>query len=154
MNLRRKKIASTTALCSTAAALLIGCAPIQTKQVISTNNAPPASGPYSQAIQAGNLVFVAGQVPFNPKTKALNTGNIEEQTAQVLENIKAILEAGGLTMANVVSTTVFMKNVDDFSKMNITYGKYFGDAPPARATVEVSRLPRDVLIEISAVAAK
>jgi 2-iminobutanoate/2-iminopropanoate deaminase len=154
MNLRRKQILAAVVLCSTAAALLIGCAPAQTKQVISTINAPPAGGPYSQAIQAGSLVFVAGQVPFNPKTKVLSTGSIEEQTAQVLDNIKAILEAGGLTMANVVSTTVFMKNIDDFSKMNTTYAKYFGDAPPARATIEASRLPRDVLIEISAIAAK
>lgn len=141
-------------LSSTSAALFIGCAPVETKQVTSTSNAPPANGPYSQAIQAANLVFVAGQVPFNPNTKVLNTGNIEEQTTQVLDNIKAILEASGLTMANIVLTTVFMKNVDDFSKMNATYGKYFSEVPPARATVEASRMPRDVLIEISANAAK
>jgi 2-iminobutanoate/2-iminopropanoate deaminase len=154
MTLLRKQTSNKLLVFATLTALLGGCAPIQTKQVISTPNAPPAGGPYSQAIQAGNLVFIAGQVPFNPKTKALNTGSIEEQTAQVLDNIRAILEAGGLTMANVVSTTVFMKNIDDFSKMNTTYAKYFGDAPPARATVEASRLPRDVLIEISAIAAK
>jgi 2-iminobutanoate/2-iminopropanoate deaminase len=153
MRLLRAKIIQ-SGLLGAAAALLIGCAPVQTKQVISTDNAPPAGGPYSQAIKTGGLTFVAGQVPFNPKTKVLNTGNIEEQTAQVLDNIKAILEASGLSMANVVSTTVFMKNIDDFSRMNTTYAKYFGDAPPARATIEASRLPRDVLIEISAIAAK
>ena len=99
-------------------------------------------------------MFVAGQVPVNPTTQALNRGTIEEQTAQVMDNIKAILEAGGLSMANVVSTTVFMKNIDEFSRMNAVYGKYFGEAPPARATVEVSRLPRNILIEISAIAVK
>lgn len=97
---------------------------------------------------------MAGQVPINPATKALNTGTIEEQTAQVMDNIKAILEAGGLTMANVVSTTVFMKNIDEFSQMNAVYGKYFGEAPPARATVEVSRLPRNIAIEISVIAVR
>ena len=131
-----------------------GCAEAPMKQRIATDKAPPAGGPYSQAIQAGNFVFVAGQVPVNPATQVINTGTIEEQTVQVMDNIKAILEAAGLSMANVVSTTVFMKNIDEFSRMNAVYGKYFGEAPPARATVEVSRLPRNILIEVSAIAVK
>lgn len=131
-----------------------GCAEAPMKKRIATDKAPPAGGPYSQAIQAGNFLFVAGQIPVNPATQALNTGTIEEQTAQVMDNIKAILEAGGLSMANVVSTTVYMKNIDEFSRMNVIYGKYFDEAPPARATVEVSRLPRNILIEISAIAVK
>ena len=131
-----------------------GCAEAPMKKRIATDKAPPAGGPYSQAIQAGNLLFVAGQIPVNPATQALNTGTIEEQTAQVMDNIKAISDAAGLSMANVVSTTVFMKNIDEFSRMNAVYGKYFGEAPPARATVEVSRLSGNILIEISAIAVK
>ena len=130
------------------------CAPMQPKQVIATPNAPAAIGPYSQAIQAGGFVFVAGQIPIDVQTKQVSTGNIEEQTALTLDNIKAILAANGMTMANIVSTTVYMKNVDDFAKMNAIYAKYFGEAPPARATVEVSRLPRGAQIEIAVIAAR
>jgi 2-iminobutanoate/2-iminopropanoate deaminase len=146
-----------TVLCLAAlsfAVLLTGCAPMQMKQVISTDAAPAAVGPYSQAIQSGNFVFVAGQIPINVKTKEVGAGGIEEQTALVLDNVKAILAASGMTMANIVSTTVYMKNVDDFAKMNSVYAKYFGEAPPARATVEVSRLPRGVQIEIAVTAAR
>jgi 2-iminobutanoate/2-iminopropanoate deaminase len=123
------------------------------KQVISTPNAPEAIGPYSQAIRAGNMVFLAGQIPIDPKTKQLmKDGSIEDQTRLVLENLKAVLEADGLAMDSIVSTTVFMKDLNEFGKMNEVYGTYFKTAPPARATVEVARLPRDVKVEIAAIA--
>jgi 2-iminobutanoate/2-iminopropanoate deaminase len=123
------------------------------KQVISTPNAPEAIGPYSQAIRAGNMVFLAGQIPIDPKTKQLmKEGSIEDQTRLVLENLKAVLEADGLSMDSIVSTTVFMKDLNEFGKMNEVYATYFKTAPPARATVEVARLPRDVKVEIAAIA--
>ena len=123
------------------------------KQVISTPNAPEAIGPYSQGIRAGNMVFLAGQIAIDPKTKQLmKDASIEDQTRLVLENLKAVLEADGLNMDNVVSTTVFMKDLNEFGKMNEVYGTYFRSAPPARATVEVARLPRDVKVEIAATA--
>jgi 2-iminobutanoate/2-iminopropanoate deaminase len=123
------------------------------KTVISTPNAPEAIGPYSQGIRAGNMVFLAGQIAIDPKTKQLmKDASIEDQTRLVLENLKAVLEADGLTMDNVVSTTVFMKDLNEFGKMNEIYGTYFKTAPPARATVEVARLPRDVKVEIAAIA--
>jgi 2-iminobutanoate/2-iminopropanoate deaminase len=125
------------------------------KQVISTPNAPEAIGPYSQAIRAGNMVFLAGQIPIDPKTKQLmKDGSIEDQTRLVLENLKAVLEADGLSMDNIVSTSVFMKDLNEFGKMNEVYGTYFKTAPPARATVEVARLPRDVKVEIAAIAVR
>ncbi len=125
------------------------------KQVISTPNAPEAIGPYSQAIRAGNMVFLAGQIPIDPKTKQLmEDGSIEDQTRLVLENLKAVLEADGLSMDNIVSTSVFMKDLNEFGKMNEVYGTYFKTAPPARATVEVARLPRDVKVEIAAIAVR
>jgi 2-iminobutanoate/2-iminopropanoate deaminase len=125
------------------------------KQVISTPNAPEAIGPYSQAIRAGNMVFLAGQIAIDPKTKQLmKDGGIEEQTKLVLENLKAVLEADGLTMDHVVSTTVFLKDLNEFGKMNEVYATYFKSAPPARATVEVARLPRDVKVEIAAIAVR
>ena len=133
---------------------LAGCAPLAQKEVVSTENAPKAIGPYSQAIKYGNMLFLAGQIPIDPKTNQLNTGSIEEQTRLVLNNLDAVLRANGMTMANVVSTSVFMKNLNDFPRMNEVYGTYFKTAPPARATVEVARLPRDVLVEISAIAAQ
>jgi 2-iminobutanoate/2-iminopropanoate deaminase len=123
------------------------------KNVVSTPNAPEAIGPYSQAIRAGKTVYLAGQIAIDPKTKQLTaSGSIEEQTRLVLENIKAVLAADGLTMDHVVSTTVFMKDLNEFAKMNDIYATFFKNAPPARATVEVARLPRDVKIEISAIA--
>ena len=125
------------------------------KQVISTPNAPEAIGPYSQAIRAGHMVFLAGQIAIDPKTKQLmKDASIEDQTRLVLDKLKAVLEADGLTMDNVVSTTVFMKDLNEFGKMNEVYGTYFKNAPPARATVEVARLPRDVKVEIAAIAVK
>ena len=124
----------------------------QDKKVVSTPDAPQAIGPYSQAIRAGKTLYLAGQISIDPKTKQLTTGTIEEQTKLVLENLKAVLAADGLTMDHVVSTSVFMKDLNEFAKMNEVYGTYFKNAPPARATVEVARLPRDVKVEISAIA--
>jgi 2-iminobutanoate/2-iminopropanoate deaminase len=142
---------------------LIGCGdrasvepgPLATiKEVVSTDAAPEAIGPYSQAIRSGDMLFLSGQIAIDPATGAMLGGPIEDQTRQVLDNLKAVLEAGGMTMADVVSTTVYLKNLADFPKMNAIYAEYFSADPPARATVEVSRLPLDALIEISAIAAK
>ena len=125
------------------------------KKVIATPNAPEAIGPYSQAIRAGNTVFLAGQIPIDPQTKQLmKDASIEDQTKLVLNNLKAVLEADGLTMDNVVSTTVYMKDLNEFGKMNDVYATFFKSAPPARATVEVARLPRDVKVEIGAIAVR
>jgi 2-iminobutanoate/2-iminopropanoate deaminase len=123
------------------------------KEVIASPNAPKAIGPYSQAIRYGNLIF-SGQIPIDPKTGQVSTGTIEEQTKLVLDNLKAVLEAAGLTLSHVLSTTCFLKNLDGFPKFNAVYATYFPESPPARATVEASRLPRDVLIEISLIAGK
>jgi 2-iminobutanoate/2-iminopropanoate deaminase len=126
------------------------------KQAIATDNAPAAIGPYSQAIRVRNLIFTAGQVGVDPATQQVVTGGITEQTRRVFENLKAILEEGGASLENVVKTTVFLKNMNDFAAMNAVYGSYFAeleDAPlPARSTVEVARLPKDVLVEIELVA--
>ncbi|MFC3695217.1 RidA family protein [Chenggangzhangella methanolivorans] len=124
------------------------------KEVVSSPDAPEAIGPYSQAIRHGDTLYLAGQIPIDPKTKELSKGAIEEQTKLVLENLKAVLAAAGMTMDNVVSTSVFMKDLNEFKKMNEVYATYFKDKPPARATVEVARLPRDVAVEISAIAVK
>jgi 2-iminobutanoate/2-iminopropanoate deaminase len=125
------------------------------KKVISSTSAPEAIGPYSQAIRAGNMVFLAGQIPIDPQTKQLmKDASIEDQTKLVLNNLKAVLEADGLTMDNVVSTTVYMKDLNEFGKMNDVYATFFKSAPPARATVEVARLPRDVKVEIGAIAVR
>ncbi|MFH1037208.1 MAG: RidA family protein [PVC group bacterium] len=133
---------------------LAGCAARLAKEVISTAAAPAAIGPYSQAIKFGNLLFLAGQIPIDPRTNQLNTGSIEDQTRLVLENLQAVLAANGMTMDDVVSTSVFLKDLNDFTGMNAVYGAYFKNRPPARATVQAARLPRDVLVEISAIAAK
>ena len=127
-------------------------AEVMKKEVIASPNAPKAIGPYSQAIRYGNLVFLSGQIALDPKTGQPSTGTIEEQTTLVLDNLKAVLEAAGLTFAHVLSTTCFLKNLDDFSKFNAVYATYFPENPPARATVEVARLPRDVLVEIALIA--
>ncbi len=125
------------------------------KKVISSTSAPEAIGPYSQAIRAGNMVFLAGQIPIDPQTKQLmKDASIEDQTKLVLNNLKAVLEADGLTMDNVVSTTVYMKDLNEFGKMNDVYATFFKSAPPARATVEVARLPRDAKVEIGAIAVR
>ncbi len=125
------------------------------KQVISTPNAPEAIGPYSQAIRAGNMVFLAGQIAIDPKTKqVLKDASIEDQTRLVLDNLKAVLEADGLSMDHVVSTTVLKRALNEFGKMNEIYGKFFKAAPPVRATVEVARIPRDMKVEIAAIAVR
>ena len=122
------------------------------KEIITAPNAPKAAGPYSTAVRQNGLVFLSGQIPLDPKTGQLVTGSIEEQTSRVLENLKAVLEAVGLSFSDVVKTTVFLKDMGNFARMNETYGKYFGSNPPARSTVEVARLPRDVQVEIEAIA--
>jgi 2-iminobutanoate/2-iminopropanoate deaminase len=125
------------------------------KQVIATTSAPAAIGPYSQAVRTGNLIFTAGQIPLDPATQQVVAGGITEQTTRVLENLKAILEAAGSSLAKTVKTTVFLKNFNDFAAMNVVYGTYLaseGVVAPARTTVEVSRLPKDVLVEIEVVA--
>lgn len=123
------------------------------RQIIQTKNAPSAIGPYSQGVIVNqSVIYTAGQIAINPATGTVVEGGIKEQTARVLENIKAILEAGGSNLRNVVKTTVFLQDMTEFSAMNDVYGAYFPENPPARTTVEVSRLPRDVRVEIEAVA--
>jgi 2-iminobutanoate/2-iminopropanoate deaminase len=122
------------------------------KRVIQTEKAPKAIGPYSQAIQAGNFLFLSGQIPLDPKTGELVKGDIRKQTQQVLENIKEILESQGLGMENVVKATLFLKDIGNFNQVNEVYANYFPSSPPARSTVEVAKLPRDTDIEIEAIA--
>jgi 2-iminobutanoate/2-iminopropanoate deaminase len=122
------------------------------KKVIQTEKAPKAIGPYSQAIQAGNFLFLSGQIPLDPKTGELVKGDIRKQTQQVLENIKGILESQGLGMENVVKVTIFLKDIGNFNQVNEVYATYFPSSPPARSTVEVTKLPRDADIEIEALA--
>ncbi|HKS81360.1 MAG TPA: RidA family protein [Candidatus Acidoferrales bacterium] len=122
------------------------------KQVIATEKGPKAIGPYSQAIKAGGFVFISGQVAFDPATGQLVEGDVAKQTARVLENLKAIAEAAGTSLDKAVKATVFLKDMNDFAAMNEVYAKYFSKEPPARATVEVARLPRDVRVEIDIVA--
>ena len=122
------------------------------RDVISTNHAPQAIGPYSQAIRAGGFVFTSGQVAIDPATQQVIAGDVAAQTERVLNNLKAILEASGSRIEKVVRCTVFLKNMSDFAAMNEVYGRYFKQAPPARSTVEVARLPKDVLVEIDAIA--
>ena len=122
------------------------------KDVISTPNAPGAIGPYSQAVRSGNLLFLSGQIPLDPATCQLIAGDIAAQTERVLKNLAAILEAAGSGLDRVLKTTVYLKDLSEFGKMNEVYGRFFGEKPPARATVEVSRLPRDAAIEIDLVA--
>ncbi len=125
------------------------------KAVIATDKAPAAIGPYSQGVRVGNLVFTAGQIALDPSTQQVVAGGITEQTTRVLENLKAILEAAGSNLARVVKATVFLKDFNDFAAMNAVYDEYLaldGVTPPARTTVEVSRLPKDVLVEIELIA--
>ena len=124
------------------------------KKVISTAEAPKAIGPYSQAIEAGGFIFVSGQIPLIPATGEIVEGSVEVQTARVLENLKAILEAAGSSLENVVKTTVYITNMDDFVKVNGIYGQYFQENPPARVCVEVSKLPKGALVEIDVIAAR
>ena len=124
------------------------------KQVIQTNNAPQAIGPYSQAIMANGTLYVSGQIPVVPATGAIVSDKVEDQARQVMENVKAVVEAAGMTLDNVVKTSVFIKNMDDFAKINAVYSEYFKEKCPARACVEVARLPKDVQIEMEAIAVK
>ena len=122
------------------------------KQVISTDKAPGAVGPYSQAIVANGMVFTAGQVPLIPGTKSLVEGGIQEQTQQALENVKAVLQAAGTSLDKVVKATVFLKDMNDFAAMNEIYATFFTENPPARSAVEVARLPLDAMVEIEVIA--
>jgi len=122
------------------------------REVISTKDAPQAIGPYSQAIKANGFIFVSGQIAIDPATQQVIAGDLAGQTDRVLRNLSEILEAAGSGLGKVVRTTVFLKNMGEFTAMNEVYAKYFSSAPPARSTVEVSRLPKDVLVEIDVVA--
>lgn len=124
------------------------------KKAIATDRAPQAIGPYSQAIQAGNLLFISGQIPLNPEDGTIISHNIEKQTHQVLKNIEAILTEAGYSLSDVVKTTVFLKDMSDFETVNTIYGQYFKHPFPARCAVEVGRLPKDVKVEIEAIAYK
>ena len=122
------------------------------KQTIATAGAPKAIGPYSQAIVAHGLAFLSGQIPLDPSTGKLIEGDVSVQTERVLENLRAVLDACGSSLARLVKTTVFLQDMDDFPKMNEVYARYFAEHPPARSTVQAARLPRDVKVEIDAVA--
>ena len=127
----------------------------ETKTAITTKDAPAAIGPYTQAVRVGEFLFTSGQVALDPKTGAMSTGDITEQTTRVLENLKAVLEKAGLDMSHVVKATVFMKDLKQFAAMNAVYAKYLapeGVVPPARSTVEVAALPKDALVEIEFIA--
>jgi 2-iminobutanoate/2-iminopropanoate deaminase len=122
------------------------------REIIKTESAPAAIGPYSQAVRAGGFVFASGQIPLDPKTGAFVEGGIVEQTHQVMRNIKALLEAAGTSLETVVKTTVFLADMDEYPAMNEVYGQYFKENPPARATVQAVRLPRDARVEIEVIA--
>jgi len=122
------------------------------KDVVLTDKGPKPIGPYSQAIKSGGFLFASGQVALDPGSNEFSAGDIRQQTERVLENIKGILEAGGVNLHHVVKTTVFLKDLNDFAAMNEVYGKYFSSAPPARSTVQVARLPKDALVEIEVIA--
>ena len=121
---------------------------------IATPNAPQAIGPYSQAIRYGDFLFVSGQIAIDPQTADIIEGDIEAQTEQVLKNITAIIEAAGMSLQDVVKCTCFLKDMNDFVRFNSVYETYFSESPPARETVEVARLPKDVLVEVSAICGK
>jgi len=123
------------------------------KDVVLTNRGPKPIGPYSQAIKSNGFLFVSGQVALDPTSGEFAGVNIQQQTERVLENLKAILEAGGVSLGHVVKTTVFLKDMNNFAAMNEVYARYFTAAPPARSTVEVARLPKDALVEIEVIAA-
>ena len=122
------------------------------KEIINTTHAPKPIGPYSQAVMAGNMLFVSGQIAINPETNLMVTSNIEEETKQVMANIKGILTEAGLDFSCVMKTTIFVKDLNNFAKINEIYGSYFTSEFPARETVEVSRLPKDANVEISVIA--
>lgn len=122
------------------------------KQIIQTEQAPQAIGPYSQAIKSNGFVFASGQIPINPETGEFVAGGIAEQTEQVMKNLSRVLEAAGSGLNRIVKTTVFLADMEEFAAMNEVYGKFFAEEPPARATVEAARLPRDARVEIEAIA--
>jgi 2-iminobutanoate/2-iminopropanoate deaminase len=122
------------------------------RDVISTDQAPRAIGPYSQAIRAAGMIFTSGQVAIDPATQQVITGDVAAQTDRVLKNLAAVLAAAGSSLDKALRCTVFLKNIGDFAAMNEVYGRYFTQAPPARSTVEVARLPKDVLVEIDVIA--
>jgi 2-iminobutanoate/2-iminopropanoate deaminase len=124
------------------------------KNIISTPNAPQAIGPYSQAVQFGDLLFVSGQIALDPATGDLVQGDIEKQTQQVMQNLRAIIEVSGMTVENTLKCSCFLKNMEDFAKFNAVYETVFKNNPPARETLEVARLPKDVLVEVSAICGK
>ena len=121
-------------------------------ETIATDKAPAALGPYSQAIRANGMIYCSGQIPINPATGAIEAQTIEEQTTQAITNLKNVLEKAGSSLAKVVKTTVFIKNMNDFAALNKVYAELFGDTKPARSCVEVARLPKDVLVEIECIA--
>lgn len=122
------------------------------KEIIATENAPGAIGPYSQAVKTGNLVFCSGQIPIDPATGEFVSDEVAKQTEQVLKNLKAVLEAAGTGLNNVVKTTVFLADMNDFAAMNEVYSRFFSENKPARATVQAARLPKDAKVEIECVA--
>lgn len=124
------------------------------KEIVATPEAPAAVGPYSQAVRLGDLLFVSGQIPLDPQTGAIVGGGIEEQTRRVMENLKAVVAAAGLTLADALKATCFLKDMADFAAFNAVYAEYFGERPPARETVEVGRLPRDARVEVSLICGK
>lgn len=124
------------------------------KQIIHTSKAPEPIGPYSQAILAGNTLYISGQIAINPTTGNIENSTLEAETKMVLSNLKAVLEAGGMTEENVVKCSIFLKSMNDFAEVNKLYGAFFKKNSPARETVEVSKLPKDVRVEISAIAVK
>ena len=147
-NAAMHRVAIVVLLCLAVAAPALA----QNRRAVSTDKAPKAIGPYSQAVIAGTTVYVSGQLGLDPSTGAFVPGSIREQTEQALKNIGAVLEAAGCTMQSVVSCSVFLKDLNDFVAMNEVYAKHFRSDPPARATVEVARLPKDGLVEISCIA--
>ena len=122
------------------------------RKIIATDKAPRAIGPYSQAVRSGNLVFASGQIPIDPATGEFVAGGIAEQTEQVLRNLTQVFGAAGIGLGQIIKTTVFLADMDDFSAMNEVYGRFFSENPPARATVQAARLPRDAKVEIEAIA--
>ena len=122
------------------------------KKIIATTNAPAPIGPYSQAVMAGGFLFLSGQVAIDPTTSQVIVGSVEDETHQVMRNIQAVLTVYGMDFQHIVKTTIFLKDMNDFAKVNAVYGSYFKDAYPARETVEVARLPKDVKVEISVIA--
>lgn len=127
---------------------------LQMKKEVKTENAPQAIGPYSQAIEANGFIFASGQIALDPSTGELNTGNIEDQTRLVLTNLKAVLEAAGSSLDKAVKCTVFLQDMNDYTRMNAVYGEFFSPPYPARAAVQVVRLPKDVRVEIDVIAVK